>query len=284
MFFWLIREHVAEGLEWYEQILSLPSLPPAAELRGILGAAIMGYAQGQHEAAPTGAPRAFALAHELGDVEMVAQAEHLFGHVEYARGNLDAARDRFTDGVEKFRALARPWGTGMGLTGLAQVALAAGDAGHAEALLNEAASVLRPAGPWFLSLGTYIRAVMAVRRRDADQAIALVNESLTRIRDLQDRFAFVYTLVVLAAAAALKGDDAWVARILGARDAVTETTDPSLVDASVHDLQEAAGREARARLGKDRWAAAYAAGRKTSIDALLKDIDEVLQRRSVEET
>jgi len=62
-----------------------------------------------------------------------------------------------------------------------------------------------------------------------------------------------------------------------------KTTGPTLVEASVHDLQEAAEREARARLGPDRWAAAYAAGRKTSIDALLKDIDAVLQRRSAED-
>ena len=78
------------------------------------------------------------------------------------------------------------------------------------------------AGPWFLSLVAYLRAILAVRRGNADEAIALVRESLTRIRELHDKFAFVYALVPLAAAAALKGDDAWAARILGARDAVTE--------------------------------------------------------------
>ena len=105
-------------------------------------------------------------------------------------------------------------------------------------------------------------------------AIALVRESLTRIRELHDKFAFVHALVPLAAAAALKGDDAWAARILGARDAVTERTGATVVDKSVHDLREQAEREARARLGPDRWAQAYAAGRRTSIDALLKDIDD----------
>ena len=111
-----------------------------------------------------------------------------------------------------------------------------------------------------------------------------MRESLTRIRELQDKFAFVYTLVPLAAAVALKGDDACAARILGARDAIVERTGLSIVDPPVHALQEQAEREARARLGSDRWVVAYAAGRKTSIDALLKDIDEVVQRRSVEDT
>ena len=93
------------------------------------------------------------------------------------------------------------------------------------------------------------------------------------VRELHDKFAFVYALVPLAAAAVLKGDDAWAARILGARDAVTEHTGATVVDKSVHDLQERAEREVRARLGPDRWARAYAAGRGASIDSLMQDID-----------
>ena len=99
--------------------------------------------------------------------------------------------------------------------------------------------------------------------------------------ELHDKFAFVYALVPLAAAAVLKGDDAWAARILGARDAVTERTGVTVVDKSVHDLREQAEREVRARLGPDRWARAYAAGRGTSIDALLKDIDRILGNAKV---
>ena len=38
-FFWNIRGHAAEGLQWYEQILNLPSLPPDVESRALLGAA-----------------------------------------------------------------------------------------------------------------------------------------------------------------------------------------------------------------------------------------------------
>jgi hypothetical protein len=200
------------------------------------------------------------------------------GHIEHIVGNLSNARDRFTRSLEQFRALAIPWGTGYALSRMAEVAMATGDAGEAERLLDEAAPVLRHAGPWFLSLGVYVRAALAVRRGNPDQAIALVRESLTRIRELHDKFAFVYTLVPLAAAAVLKGDDAWAARVVGARDAVIERTGVTLVGAWLHDLREQAERDARARLGPDRWARAYAAGRMTSIDALLKDIEGVLRQ------
>jgi ATP/maltotriose-dependent transcriptional regulator MalT len=153
-----------------------------------------------------------------------------------------------------------------------------GDAGQVERLLDDATSVLRNAGPWFLSLVRYLRAILAVRRGDADETIALMRESLTRIGELRDKFAFVYALVPLAAAAVLKGNDAWAARILGAREAVTERTGATIVDTSVDDLREQAEREVRDRLGPDQWARAYAAGRAMSIDALLNDIEGVVQQ------
>jgi transcriptional regulator with XRE-family HTH domain len=83
---------------------------------------------------------------------------------------------------------------------------------------------------------------------------------------------------VLDAAAALKGSDAWAARILGIRDAVAERTGAMLVDRSVHDLRAHAERDVRARLGDDRWTRAYAAGRVTPIDSLIKDIDRDLHQ------
>ena len=277
MFFWMIRGHAAEGLRWYEQILNLPFFPPAAESRALFGAAAMWFTQGQLEDARTAVTRALAIAHDIGRRDLVAQAENLFGYVEHAAGNMDAACACFTRGVEGFRALASPWGTGNALNGLARVALLRGDAGLAERLLNEATSELRHAGPWFLSLTLSVRANLAVRRGNADEAIVLVRESLAHIRELHDKYAFAYALVSLAAAAVLKGDDIWAVRILGARDAVTERAGATVVDKSVQDVRDRVEREVRARLGPDRWGRAYSAGRLTSIDSLMKNIDNVLR-------
>ena len=275
-FFWAIRGHAAEGLRWYEQILSRPSIPPAVETRALLGAGAMRYTQGELENARTVVARALVLAHETSDVAMIARAENLLGDLEHALGHADTAREHFARGVEGFRSLALPWGLGNSLTGLAAVVLAAGDDTRAERLLDEATSVLRHTAPWFLSWTLYLRAFLAVRRGDPDQAIAFVRESLTYIRQLHDTFAFVYALVPLAAAAVLKGDDQWAARILGARDAVTERTGAAVGDKLVADLEGQAEREARARLGPDRWARSYATGRGVSIDSLLEDIDRVV--------
>jgi len=276
MAFWLMRGYLSEGLRWYEQTLSLPSLPPLAESRALVGAALMLYTQGELGRAEARLKRAMAVARRAGEMRVFLVAENLLGHIDHAVGNLDRARDRFTRSIDTFRALAIPWGIGNALGGMAAVTLASGDVIQAERLLVEATSALRQAGPWFLTPVMYLRATLAVRRGNADEAIALVRESLTRIRKLQDRFAFVYALVPLAAAAALKSDDEWTARILGARDAVTERTGVTVADKSVQDLRERAERKARERLGPDRWARAYGAGRNASIDSLMKDIDSVL--------
>jgi predicted ATPase/DNA-binding XRE family transcriptional regulator len=278
-FFWGIRGHAAEGIRWYDQILNWPSLPPAVEARALLGTGAMRYTQGELGYARSALMRALALAHETGDMVMVARAENLLGDIEHSVGNADAAREHFARGVEGFRALALPWALGNSLTGMAAVVLATGDPAHAERLLDEATSVLRHAAPWFLSWTLYLRAFLAVRCGNAHEAFALVRESLTYIRQLNDKFAFVYAMVPLAAAAALKGDNAWAARILGARDAVTESTGATVVDKSVDDLRERVEQDVRARLGPDRWGRAYAAGRVTSIDSMIKEIDNVLTNR-----
>jgi hypothetical protein len=164
---------------------------------------------------------------------------------------------------------------GNSLNGLAKVALAVGDSAEAERLLDEATSVLRQC-PWHLALVSYRRALLAVRRGNPSEAIALASESLAFFRQLHDRYAIVYAMVPLAAAAALQRDDLWAARILGARAAVIERTGATVVDQWAHGLVEQAEREVRARLGPNRWARAYASGRSASLDSLMKDIDIVV--------
>jgi transcriptional regulator with XRE-family HTH domain len=69
------------------------------------------------------------------------------------------------------------------------------------------------------------------------------------------------------------------ARVLGVRDAVAERTGATLTDRTVHGFRVRAEREVRERLGPDRWALAYAAARKISIDALMQEIDRILTKR-----
>ena len=275
-FFWGIRGHAAEGILWYEQILNRPPLLPAVESRALLGLAAMRYTQGDVGLARTALTRALALAHETDDRVMVARAENLLGDIEHSVGNADAAREHFARGVEGFRALGLPWGLGNSLTGLATVVLATGDAAQAERLLDEATSVLRQSAPWFLSWALYLRALLAVRRGNSGEAFAFVRESLEHIRQLNDKFAFVHALVPLAAAAVPRATTSgrhgsW-AHGMTSPNARGPRLSTNRCMTSENEMEQ----DVRRRLGPDRWARAYAAGRRTSIDALMKDIDRVL--------
>lgn len=277
--FWNIRGDAAEGLRWCEQILNRPS-PPVVEAKALLGAGSMRYSLGKIGQARSALARAVALADDTGDTTIVAQAENLLGRVEHSLGHVDAAREHYARSLEQFRAKALAWGIGNSLTGMATLDVATEDLTSAERLLDEATSVLRSAGPWFLALALDVRAILAVRRGNADETIATVRESLTLIRGLHDNHAFVFALGPLAVAATLKGDGAWAARILGARDAASERTGATVVvRQSLDDLIGLREREVRGRLGADRWAAAYAAGRQMSIDSLFTDIDNALAHR-----
>jgi predicted ATPase len=122
VFFWQIRGLTAEGLRWYEQVLRLPSLEPAAESKMLVGLAAMLCAHGQFKRARNALPRALALADAAQDEEMHAQAASMFGRVDVALGQLTTARSWWSDAIKRFEALAIPWGTGYSLFGLASVA------------------------------------------------------------------------------------------------------------------------------------------------------------------
>jgi len=279
-FFWLIRGQSAEGLSWYEATLNLPCLPPTAESRALTGAALMWFAQGELGRARAALTRALSLLPPAGGTDAVVRAEarDVSARVEVGLGDLTAAHDWFVSAIEDFNAQALPWGSGNALIGMSAIAIETGDDQQAERLLDEATSMLGQAGPWFLARALFVRAILAVRRRASDEAFAFVRQSLTHIRDLHDKYAFVHAVVPLAAAAALKGDDPWAARILGARKVVTERTGARIVIKPVKDMSEQVERDVRGRLGPDRWVLAHAAGRQTSIDSLLREIDNTLHR------
>ncbi|HET9272550.1 MAG TPA: helix-turn-helix domain-containing protein [Vicinamibacterales bacterium] len=273
--FWMIRGQSAEALDWLAQIQELPSVSPIARARSRIGAAMMWYWQGRQDRARHSIEQVMTDA--AADPGLAAVATLVVGHTRYADGEVAIAREDFARSLELFRSASVPWAIGNALTGLAGVALASGDAEQAERLLDEATGVLRRAGPWYLSLVLYWRAVLAVRRGRADHALACVRESLTRVRALHDKFVFVHMMTPLAAAAALRGDFEWAARILGVQHDVTERSGPMFLDHAVADLRGQIEREARERLGDARFAAAFAAGGTCSIDELLDDIDRATE-------
>ena len=272
LFFWLVRGHSIEGLAWFEAILNLPDVPAAAESRALAGAALMRYVQGKLDTARGEIADALALAHSAGDVDMIVHAQELMARIEHAVGNPEGAARWFTQAIEGYRALGIPWGTANALIGSAVLALSNGDRAETERLLDETTAPLREAGPWFTARALVLRAILAVQAGEADGAMALLHDSLTRLRDLRDKYAFVHAMAPLSAAAVIKRQYVWAAKILGSSDVVAERAGAAVVPVAVQNLQKDAERVVRAQLGPARWAEAYAHGRAMSIDTLLDNL------------
>ena len=126
MAFWLIRGHAAEGLQWYERTLkrAVSSARCRVESARRSGVDVV-HARGARARTHAAARRAPSLlARRTGDMVVARDRRRIcWGTSNHAVGNLDAARDRFTRSLGRFRALAMPWGIGNALSGLAAVAL-----------------------------------------------------------------------------------------------------------------------------------------------------------------
>ena len=278
VFFWIIRGHAAEGLRWYEQILELPSLPPAAESRALIGAAAMWYTQGELARARRRAHarldarprlwrrgngrtrRADARAyrtrrrqHRCGARSIHAQSRRLpgagdpVGHREFAEcDGCDHPGDRRRGAC---RATA---GSGH-----------RGASGGGSVLPGRDPVRPRPPGgaPRQPRRGDWVAAREPHTHPGSPGHLCI----RLGIGASRDRGGAEGRLCV-------GGTDS---RSPGRRH---RTHGPHPRRHAGAGSSEQPEREARAHLAPDRWDRAYAAGRRASIDALLKDIDRVLDK------
>ncbi|MEO8257272.1 MAG: helix-turn-helix domain-containing protein [Acidobacteriota bacterium] len=272
--FWIMRGHSAEGLRWFEQVRHGVPSGGVAEAQCLVGAALMRFTHGDMAGAGTASTPV--AENRDADPDVRAHACLCLGHVDYATGQLAAAREEFHRARSLFRDAAIAWGEGNSITGLAWVALGAGEGGEAARLLDEADAIWPACGPWFRALGWYLRGVLALQGHDARAVLRFTQDSLTGLRAFHDTFAFAYALVPLLGAAGLLGDDRWVARIAGARDVFADRTGSRAVDPLTDAVCAGAEADARARLGPESWAVAYAAGRRLSVEGILDEIDAAL--------
>jgi hypothetical protein len=161
---------------------------------------MMWYSLGELERSACRLTRALALADDTGETDIVAQAEHLLGHVEHGLGNASAARDRFARRVEGFRALGIPWGLGNSLNGMAKVAR-----GERRYRPRRSVCSTRPPRSFATVRGSWrwcciVAPSWPVQRGNPDEAIALVRDSLALFRPLHDKYAILYVMVPFAAA------------------------------------------------------------------------------------
>jgi predicted ATPase/DNA-binding XRE family transcriptional regulator len=238
--FFMIRGRTAEGLEWYERALAAAALQPANEARACVGAALMRYMRREFDEATRLLDRALPLAETVNATDALAAGLNVRGYVAFGRGDVHGVRQA----LERLMSLAaavpghEAWNCGTALNGLAGASMMDGDVDGAIRLLADAESVLRRARCWWpLAVTLNLRATLAVLGGHAGEAFVAARESLALVRELRDVFALIHSLLMIAAAAELQGDDVGAARLLGALDAMAVTAGMTTADGLSHEVR-----------------------------------------------
>ena len=282
--FWLARGHLREGRAWAEGLLRLVATPAvgstssgtAGTIGGVpaqvrAGALIAGgslaFRQEDSVAAVRWLEEGAALARAAGDPRATITALSALGLLAHMRGgDWERAVVYFEESLELSRKLGDQWRIAVALGNLGDTLARLGHLERAAETFSEALARARQAGDpgaihiCLLNLGWVMRL-----RGEPAQAEALQREGLKLAGDLNDPRRCAEALEMLAATSGALGQGERAARLLGAAVAARETIGAPQPAEDLADLEQAVA-GARAALGEQRWAAAFAAGRSRTLD------------------
>jgi len=272
--FWVVLGHVGEGRAWLDRAVALPG-PAAPETRvdALCWAAEFAGHQDAADRAERLAADALTLSTAAAYGRGAAMALHQIGLAAHRRGDLAAAAARYEEALARFRALAEPVWEGVVLRDLGVLAGVRDDHDRATVYHERALAVWRRLDhPWGVPAALRDLADEALCRGDAAAALPLYRESLDRWRRLGEKLHVAGALLGPASVALAGGQAARAARLLGAADALHEAVG-AVPPADLPGGLGGGVATARAALGEEAFAAAWAAGRTLSVE---EAIDEAL--------
>jgi predicted ATPase/class 3 adenylate cyclase len=145
--FWQQRGHLAEGQEWFKEILAMPSGqgPTAARAKALIGAGGMAWWQQDREAAGAFYKEALAIERELGDAARIAEALYNLSFV-VAGEDMDSATRMLEESVQLFRGVENERGVAQGLAMLVMPDAASGRWDAVVTKLEEVVAIWRRLG------------------------------------------------------------------------------------------------------------------------------------------
>jgi non-specific serine/threonine protein kinase len=247
----------------YEECLTLcrRAAEPQGLAEALRGLGCLAIEHGEVERSEPLLEQSLALFRELADTQGVARVLNNLGSLAMMRGEYERARAL----VEGSLALHREHGDAQRITYnlglLGTIAIAQGDFVRALVLLEDGLARCRAAGDTRGDvLLLTLLGELAVRQGDYWRAKSLYQESLSRLQTMGATPVVASALEGLGWVAGGQGQPARCARLLAAAAALREALGTSLPpsDQGIHDWTVTA---ARAALGDDWFAAAWAAGR-----------------------
>jgi non-specific serine/threonine protein kinase len=262
--YWEFRGFAIEGHDWVTALLALPNAAArtVARARALYSAAFIVAMRGDYAAQRALAQESAAIFQEAGHLQEAgrALAEQAVG--EARLGNMVVARTLLEKSVETAREHGDQWGLTFALGQLGVIAYHDADLTAARRFREEAAAVARAIGDRHtLGLALAGLALVARLQEHYDESERLFHETLRVSSELKDQWVMPRALGGLAGAAVLAANYERAARLFGATAAMREVSGTGEAARSFRVAYERDEAEARARLGDEAFAAAWAAGR-----------------------
>ena len=269
--FWYLRGHAPEGIEWQERAVGASGVSPQARLNALSGASTLANQLGDHELATARGEMLLDLARTIGDRAGEAHALLMLSRAANQRAYYAAAMVLATEAVALYRELDDPQGLPWALQRLGIEKHIAGDFGPAVSLYEEAWERFRDARN---RVGmAYAPSNLGVTRHalgDRRQAAALYRESLVVHRDVADRWEAAALMMQVAALAAEVGYPEQATRLCGVGESLYSITRtlPQPYEVEMRDRTE---RATRAQLSSEQYQAAWETGQRLSFPQALDE-------------
>jgi predicted ATPase len=270
--------YLTEGRGWLEGLLALatrgpatgaergrgrPSVSAAVRAKALCGAGFLAYFQGDEARAEAALEESLALAEGVDVGWANGLTPHILGLIAWDRGDLGLAAVRLREGGAQLRAAGAPGLAATNLTDQAHLATVMDDLDRAEALYAQSVALARQVGATGAEIeAVKVLAMIARKRGDLAQAERFDREYLAGSPVRAYPRVLPFSLEGLAQTWAAAGDEGRAvraARLLGAAAALRVEMANPLQPSYQVDVDRAVA-AARATLGEEAWAAAYAAG------------------------
>jgi predicted ATPase/transcriptional regulator with XRE-family HTH domain len=280
--FWIESGYLSDGRRWIEALLALaraggppeespPALPARTKAYLLQVAGIMAMAQGDHNHAVALHEESMSVYEDMGHNKGVSASLRELGFVAYEQGDYERAVRLHEQSLALVRELGNTFGVVWSIRALADAVRGQGDLGRARTLLEEGLALARGTeNAWGTARALASLGSVACESGEYAQASRLHEESLK----LGQRMSLNHTILVclegLSRVAVAQGKMERAARLCGVAAALREDKGwpPPPAKRAEHDCTVTA---ARAVLGEDTFAAAWAKGHALPLEEGIKD-------------
>ena len=266
--FWFLRAEFTEGRNWTERSLAMDGVaPPSVRVSALETACQHARIFGDYVRAAALGEEGLALARSSYDQLGVGRMLLELGDLTETQRHLDRAQRYFAEANAVFQALNEPYLRPQAVKSLALNALSRGDFTAAERWSEEGLALDRSlANPWGIAHALMVVGEVARHRGDLAQAADAFRESLTIHWRGGHRFNIMWRLENIATLASDPSPERAV-RLFGAAEALRDEFGMSWKEPANNPEVT----RARAALGEQAFAAAWAAGRALSLEATVAE-------------